>query len=115
MSDALFGTAPAAPVGADGGEGGRRITLNSENAALCAYARESMACCAAGHPSTAIARTSIMARPERPAMRSSKQNLLREELGALKMSALRKRAREAGLGDDAFDEIDDADDPRASL
>eukprot|EP01051_Picozoa_sp_SAG22_P036105 SAG22_NODE_17310_length_307_cov_0.831731_1_plen_92_part_10 len=48
--------------------------------------------------------------PRKPTARA-----LRTELAPMKTSLLRKRARAAGVEEDAIDETDEADDPRAAL
>ena len=40
---------------------------------------------------------------------------LKEELAGMKTGALRKRAREVGVGEDAMDDAADEEDPRAAL
>jgi len=42
-------------------------------------------------------------------------SLLREELGGMKPSALKKRAKEVGVEESKLDEADDADDVKATL
>jgi lambda repressor-like predicted transcriptional regulator len=46
---------------------------------------------------------------------SEKGAALRAELSGMKMGALRKKAREAGVAEEDLDDLEDKDDPRAAL
>eukprot|EP01052_Picozoa_sp_SAG31_P043431 SAG31_NODE_7230_length_1748_cov_21.537902_1_plen_380_part_10 len=74
-------------------------------------------CCAANarHPPAAAAPRKELGPAGAAALMGAAERALRDELGRLKPSALRKRARELGLDEERVDEAEDSDDPRAVL
>ena len=80
---------------------------------LCAEAREAGATVPMIYPWSAVREASVRELLAEAAADPHKE--LRAELDGLKLSELKKRARGAGVDDDALDEADDEDDVRAAV